>query len=290
MTKYLTSIPQIVQMMDFLSEISTLYEVEPGPEFRLIASNSKARLLGAAPSTFYGQLMSDFLPKDFYRNTLLPIVTQVITSKQSFRGKHITPYPGGVQLMDCLVTPVIENDKCTHIWVITKHQRTDEDLESLSFTDELTKVSNRRFILERLSKSFKRYIEQEIEFSIMLIDLDNFKTINDTKGHQFGDNLLKNIARRMSSCIRDSDLIGRLGGDEFVILAEGQGSQTIVFDIAQRLLEKTREPFNIEGSNLSITLSIGIAHSGAHPSTESMLADADNAMYKAKLLGVIGMW
>jgi diguanylate cyclase (GGDEF)-like protein len=285
MTKYLMSIPQIVHMMDFISEVSTLYEVEPGPEFRLAAANAQAQVSGAAPHALYGQLMSDFLPKDFYRNTLLPIFTQVITDKQPFRGEHATPYPGGARQMDCLITPVVENDKCTHVWVITKQRRRDKDLEYLSATDELTSVSNRRFFIERLHKSFNRYSEQGIEFCIMLIDLDNFKTINDSNGHPFGDSLLQAIARRISSCVRDNDVIGRLGGDEFVILTEGQGSQETACDIAQRILAKIQEPFNIKDSQLSITLSIGIAGIRDHENIEDILSDADNAMYKAKSLG-----
>jgi diguanylate cyclase (GGDEF)-like protein len=283
--KYLTSLSQIIDLMDFLSEVSTLYEVEPGPEFRLVASNAKAKLVGSAPSGLYGKFMSDFLPKEFYQNELLPILMQVVKSKEVFRGEHVIPYPGRAVMMDCILSPVVENDRCTHIWVITKHKQEHAELEYLSSIDELTGVSNRRFFLERLGKSFKRYTEHGIEFSIMLIDMDGFKAINDSMGHQMGDDLLNKIVGRMSSCVRDSDLIGRIGGDEFVVLVEDQGSQDTVIDIAGRILGKTQEPFNIDGSKLTITLSIGIVRSHDHQDVKSMLTDADDAMYKAKLMG-----
>lgn len=241
MPKYLASISQIINMMDFLSEVSTLYVVEPGPEFRLVASNAKAKLVGSAPSGLYGKFMSDFLPKKFYRNELLPILMHVVTSKEVFRGEHVIPYPGRAAMMDCILSPIVENDRCTHIWTITKHKQEQAELEHLSSIDELTGVSNRRFFIERLGKSLTRYSEQGIEFSVMLIDMDGFKAINDSMGHQVGDELLNKIVSRMSSCVRDSDLIGRIGGDEFVILVEDQGSQDTVINIAERILEKTRE-------------------------------------------------
>lgn len=283
--KYLTSISQIIDMMDFLSEVSTLYVVEPGPEFRLVASNAKAKLVGSAPSGLYGEFMSDFLPKEFYRNELLPILMHVVTTKEAFRGEHVTPYPGHTTMMDCILSPIVENDRCTHIWIITKHKQEHAELEHLSSIDELTGVSNRRFFLERLGKSLTRYTEQEIEFSVMLIDMDGFKGINDSMGHQMGDELLNKIVRRMSSCVREGDLIGRIGGDEFVILVEDRGVQHTVVNIAERILEKTQEPFYINGHKLTTTLSIGIVRSHGHQDVKSIMKDADDAMYKAKLMG-----
>lgn len=285
MPKYLTSISELIDMMDFLSEVSTLYEVKPGPEFRLVASNAKAKSAGSAPSDLYGKFMSDFLPKDFYRNELLPILTRVVKTKEAFRGEHVTPYPGRATMMDSIVYPVFENDRCTHIWTITKHKQEHAELEYLSTIDELTGVSNRRFFLERLGKSLTRYTEQGIEFSVMLIDMDGFKAINDSMGHQVGDELLNKVVSRMLSCVRASDLIGRIGGDEFVILVEDQGSQDTVIDIAERILDKIQKPFAINGHHLSTTLSIGIVRSQGHQDIQSIMKYADDAMYKAKLMG-----
>jgi hypothetical protein len=123
MPKYLTSLSDIISLMDFLSEVSTLYRVEPGPEFRLVASNSTAQMIGAGSKNLYGKLLKEFVPNDHYINRILPLLEKVLHTKEVSRFEQIPIFPVSVDVMDILLTPVLEDGECTHIWVITKYRQ-----------------------------------------------------------------------------------------------------------------------------------------------------------------------
>ena len=168
--------------------------------------------------------------------------------------------------------------------VESERQSTDERLRFLATHDPLTGLPNRGLISEQLERLADR--RRGSALALVFVDLDDFKTVNDTLGHSAGDELLCQVTARLSASVRDSDIIGRLGGDEFVVLVEeATGSQAPEL-VAERLLEAFREPFILaEGSaSLRVSASIGIASSDwSAPAT--LLRDADLAMYRAKALG-----
>ena len=173
----------------------------------------------------------------------------------------------------------------------TVRQRTDEDLahreEELAFLathDPLTGLPNRTLILDRVKQMVARSARSHAPVAALFIDLDNFKSINDTHGHSVGDELLQAVAARLDGVVRGADTLGRLGGDEFVVISEEPTLQGGPELIAERLLEALKQPFKLGAGNeagLTVEASIGIAM-GEQSSAEELLRDADIAMYRAK--------
>jgi diguanylate cyclase (GGDEF)-like protein len=172
-----------------------------------------------------------------------------------------------------------------------ERKRTDEELErrqeELAFMathDALTGLPNRTLMLDRVEQMLVRARRHQTPIAALFIDLDNFKSINDTLSRDAGDELLRSVTARLQGVVRDADALGRLGGDEFVIVAEELSLAAGPELIAERLLEALGEPFRLpEGpeTRLTVTASIGIAM-GDRPSPEELLRDADIAMYRAK--------
>jgi diguanylate cyclase (GGDEF)-like protein len=173
----------------------------------------------------------------------------------------------------------------------TERRRTDDELarreEELAFLathDPLTGLPNRTLILDRVEQMLARGIRSQTPVAALFIDLDNFKTINDTLGHAVGDELLQAVAARLEGAVRQADGLGRLGGDEFVVIAEELSLAAGPELVAERLLAALEPPFKLgpKGeTRLTVTASIGIA-SGGHMTAEELLREADIAMYSAK--------
>jgi diguanylate cyclase (GGDEF)-like protein len=173
----------------------------------------------------------------------------------------------------------------------TERQRTDEELkrreEELAFLathDALTGLPNRTLILDRVEQMLARSARSQTPVAALFVDLDNFKSINDTLGHGVGDELLRAVTARLDGVIRDADALGRLGGDEFVVISEELSLSVGPELIAERLLDALKHPFNLgvdKATRVTVTASIGIA-AGDRISAEELLRDADIAMYRAK--------
>jgi diguanylate cyclase (GGDEF)-like protein/PAS domain S-box-containing protein len=170
---------------------------------------------------------------------------------------------------------------------VTELKRAEEKLIHDALYDPLTGLPNRVSLMERLRRTGELVSpEQQYLFAVLFIDLDRFKMINDSLGHAVGDLLLREIAHRLSVCLRPDDTIARLGGDEFVILLEDVKTRDNAISVAERILHELSTPFNLEGREIFTTASIGITFSSAklsHP--EDLLRDADLAMYRAKTQG-----
>jgi diguanylate cyclase (GGDEF)-like protein len=173
----------------------------------------------------------------------------------------------------------------------TERQRTDEELErreeELSFLathDALTGLPNRTLILDRVEQMLARSRRSQTPVAALFVDLDNFKSINDTLGHGVGDELLRAVTARLGGAVRDADALGRLGGDEFVVISEELSLAAGPELVAERLLDALQQPFKLgadKQTRLTVTASIGIA-AGEHTSAEELLRNADIAMYRAK--------
>jgi diguanylate cyclase (GGDEF)-like protein len=173
----------------------------------------------------------------------------------------------------------------------TERQRTDEELarrqEELAFMathDPLTELPNRTLMLDRIQQLLVRARRHQTPIAALFLDLDNFKSINDTLGREAGNELLRLVAARLEGAVRDADALGRIGGDEFVILAEELSLTAGPELIAERMLEALRAPFELaagQNTRVTVTASIGIAV-GDRTSPEELLRDADIAMYRAK--------
>ena len=174
---------------------------------------------------------------------------------------------------------------------ITQRKKAAEDINLLAFYDLLTSLPNRRLLLDRLQHALATSARSGMYGAIMFIDMDNFKTINDTKGHYFGDLILMEAARRLQSCVREGDTVSRISGDEFVVMLENLGSEAEhVAAQAEEVAEKIREVLNktylLKESEIHSTASIGISLFVGHQATaDTLLKHADIALYQAKESG-----
>ncbi len=170
---------------------------------------------------------------------------------------------------------------------ITGKKSAEEKLQHEATHDALTGLPNRAFFMNRLGIALERVQQLEgYKVSVLFIDLDRFKYVNDSLGHLIGDELLKEISSRLRDCMRPSDIVARLGGDEFTILVEGNYDVREVTRIADRIQAKFAIPFNLDGHEVYSSASIGILHaSDKHLLSEDVMRDADTAMYQAKRAG-----
>jgi len=170
---------------------------------------------------------------------------------------------------------------------ITRRKDAEERLAHAALHDALTGLPNRTLILDRTDQMLARARRARLSVAALFVDLDNFKDINDTLGHEAGDKLLKAVAQRFEGMLRASDTVGRMGGDEFVVLTESVNETAGPEMVAQRIQDVLREPFHVEGFEtvpLVVSASVGIAI-GDRPSADELLRDADIALYRAKALG-----
>ncbi len=160
------------------------------------------------------------------------------------------------------------------------------ELTEMAYYDVLTGLPNRRLLEDRASQAFKAAKRSKQMVAIMFLDLDHFKAVNDTYGHEMGDKLLISVAERLKELLRTEDTIARIGGDEFVILLSKIEDERQVKITAEKIIKVLAEPFIVDDIALKIGGSIGVAIYSKHGSTpESLLKCADEAMYSAKRLG-----
>jgi diguanylate cyclase (GGDEF)-like protein len=170
--------------------------------------------------------------------------------------------------------------------VLAKKEEAEESLQYLAYHDELTGLPNKNLLIDRISQSIKISSRDSQQMAILFLDLDRFKTINDSLGHIIGDKLLKEVASRLISALRNHDTISRNGGDEFVVVLEKLKSHNEAVSIAKKVIECLTLPFEIESHTIHIGASVGIS---VYPFDGEMplilLRNADTAMYRAKQAG-----
>lgn len=174
---------------------------------------------------------------------------------------------------------------------ITNRKKAELRIRELAFYDSLTKLPNRRLLLDRLSQHISSSSRSKQVDALLFIDIDNFKTINDSLGHKAGDTLLTEIASRLLATVRENDTVARIGGDEFVVLLDNlsndkEDALKFALQIGQKLIDTINQPFLLENKVTECTTSIGItSFSGQGASVDELLRQADHAMYEAKSAG-----
>ncbi len=168
---------------------------------------------------------------------------------------------------------------------VTERMRLEEELIRQAFHDGLTSLANRALFRDRLDQAVARSERARSPLAVLLVDLDGFKQVNDSLGHDAGDQLLRAVAERFSAAVRPSDTLARLGGDEFAVLLDSASEEEAI-EVAHRLNEKLGEPVTISGRELTVGASIGIvAHPGGPADSDDLIRHADIAMYAAKDAG-----
>lgn len=188
---------------------------------------------------------------------------------------------------DCEGTKVIQ----CNIRDITARKATEERIKNLAFYDPLTRLPNRRLLLDRLQQALASCSRSRREGALLFIDLDNFKALNDTLGHDIGDQLLQQVAPRLSACVREGDTVARQGGDEFVIMLKDlhenpEDAAAQIKVVGEKILVTLAQPYMLSSKKHHSTASIGATLFGKHQSSiDDILKQADIAMYQAKADG-----
>lgn len=242
--------------------------------------------LYALPKNIVGKNMSDFLPTKIainFRSHFVEVIEQGGVSSFEYE----LSMPHGLTQFEARII-YLQADKKIVIIVrdITEQNKAAEVIRKHAYFDNLTSLPNRFLSLDRLWQMLKKAKRNANNVAVFFLDLDDFKKVNDSLGHEVGDKLLVEAANRLKLVVRESDTVGRLGGDEFIVLSQALISGHDAIDIAENLLGIFREPFKIDGRELSLTVSIGIAiYPENGGSASDLLRNADTAMYQAKALG-----
>ncbi|WP_019026208.1 EAL domain-containing protein [Colwellia piezophila] len=169
---------------------------------------------------------------------------------------------------------------------VLQRKRVEDELRYLANYDTLTGLPNRRLLAERFNHSLALSKRYGFTFAIMFLDLDGFKKINDTLGHTVGDKLLMEVAKRLKTCIRESDTVARMGGDEFVILIEDVDNKRVISKVADKIIDAFQQKFHIIEQDIKATTSIGVAiYPDDGQDMDILFKNSDIAMYEAKKKG-----
>jgi diguanylate cyclase (GGDEF)-like protein/PAS domain S-box-containing protein len=165
----------------------------------------------------------------------------------------------------------------------TEQKKAEAKLEKLALNDYLTGLHNRYSLLKELNSSIDSIRNEESQVAFMMLDLDNFKLINDTYGHPTGDALLVNVAKRLKETIRSTDFVARLGGDEFAVVLKKTTTTNSMISMAKKIISAFHRPINVNGNQFTISLSLGISVAPIDGLTSSdLMRTADVALYQAK--------
>jgi diguanylate cyclase (GGDEF)-like protein/PAS domain S-box-containing protein len=258
----------------------------------LKANNAYIKLSGYKREEIVGQKMK-FLEQDRHDKHFYESMWVRIVKTGFWQGEIWDRRKNGEMLAIWLTISAVKNNTglvthCVATYIdITKRKLVEDDNMKLAFYDPLTQLPNRRLLHDRLSHGIQRSKREKQQFALLMLDLDRFKDVNDTLGHQAGDELLKQVAERIKSNLRAVDMTARLGGDEFVVLLENIAKPEDAARVAERIVDDLSKEFQVMVDHeVWISVSIGISLYPQHgENLESLMTQADSAMYKAKEQG-----
>ncbi len=212
----------------------------------------------------------------------------VLSRKEPIEFEETVPHDGVIHTYISRKFPIFGDDGepvavCGISTDITERKQAEKIIRHMSSHDTLTNIPNRALLMDRMDQALARARRDKTKIAVMFIDLDNFKPVNDSMGHIVGDKTLKIIAKRLSSCLRETDTVARFGGDEFVVILMGINSKEDASNMAQKLNDAISRPISLGDKEVSIGASIGISIYPDNAKTpEAMLSLADRAMYVVK--------
>ncbi|MGX9462989.1 diguanylate cyclase domain-containing protein [Shewanella sp. A14] len=244
-------------------------------------------IFGYSPDEVIGRSMIDFVyPEDSVKT--LKVVESLLDGKLQPRFENRWVRKDG-NVIDILWSARWSEDHQFRIAIahdITERKLMEKQLHYIAGHDPLTELPNRALLFGRLQTSIGLARRENTHLSLLFIDIDGFKNVNDSYGHLVGDKLLKNIAQRLRDCIRKSDTVGRFGGDEFVVVLNGIDLYTNILVIAENIRAELEKPYLFDNMTLHLSPSIGIArYPDDGDDEQELLKHADQAMYRAKNAG-----
>ncbi len=254
--------------------------------------------INSAFTSNFGWTMDDIIakqvrsfPEEAWQET--QGMAEKIQKQKSFTGIETSHYTKSGRLMEVSVSGAVFNNSrgapigiVMHMRDISERKRQEETIKHLAFHDSLTNLPNRKLYMQHLSRDLERARREAEMLAVMFLDLDNFKVVNDSLGHDVGDKLLIEVARRLEGGLRKSDVVSRLGGDEFTILLPNLNNVDNALTAARKLIGALKDPFVVDGLKLIVKASIGVSLFPEHgDDPETLLKAADKAMYTAKNMG-----
>lgn len=242
--------------------------------------------LYVTPNQFIGKRMMDILPPEVV-SKFQTHIDKILQQEGMITFEYELIMPHGLVYFEARMTYLPEyNQIVLIIRDVSEQYKSAEIIRHQAYFDTLTSLPNRFLALDRLSQMLTEAERNNEKTAVLFLDLDDFKKINDSLGHEVGDKVLIQSAYRLKQVLREGDTVGRLGGDEFIVLLRGIKEHHDALVTAENLLKSFREPFVIDGRELILTLSIGVAISPENGLCASdLLRNADTAMYQAKDLG-----
>lgn len=253
----------------------------------LFANAFIGEIFGTDPQTMIGKTMREVRGDQVYADIKQHVEAVLQGNKVSFEGEGLI---GGKQYFyQSNYVPDRDVDGKVQgffalTFDITELKTAEANLDRLARIDSLANVANRRHFEERLSAALAHGRRQREAVALLYLDIDRFKSINDTHGHSVGDAVIRSFAERLNACVREDDLVARLGGDEFVVLVENPGAGSGE-TIAKKLLVSMQQPMLVGDISLQVTTSIGVAYCVETPGAETLMNLADQALYEAKSAG-----
>ena len=277
------SYADFVESVPIALAILRLDHVADPRSLRVVVGNpAAAKLVGLGRSEVQDRRLGELLPlSDMFVESLADVAMHGQTLERPYL--RIDPL-GAVFALRAVPLP----DRCIGLMLedVTATANRSKSLQHQATHDHLTGLPNRAMFHDRLTRAFGRAAGDGRRTSLLMIDLNQFKEVNDSLGHEVGDLLLVGLAQRLSRELRHCDTISRLGGDEFAVLLTDSPDHSAALSAAHRVMELCEEPFEVEGYKLQIGASIGIAWAPEHASDpRTLLRHADRAMYRAKASG-----
>jgi len=252
------------------------------------ASPSSLQLLGVKPAELVGSRLDDVLgPESPHARAVFDEVLLAPHSEQT-AAFSIPQVEGEKRSFKMVVANLCHVDSIRGITLnirdVSDATRLNDQLRTLAFHDSLTLLANRSLFSDRVHLAI-RHLEDGMTPAVLFIDLDNFKTVNDSLGHSAGDQLLRSFAHRLVQCTRAGDTVARLGGDEFAVLIDHAPGVEAAMTVARQVIDCCRVPFEIKAQSVRIGASVGVAVADRASNVERLLRNADAAMYSAKSRG-----
>jgi diguanylate cyclase (GGDEF)-like protein/PAS domain S-box-containing protein len=252
---------------------------------RIIYTNAaEARMHGYRIDELVGNDARIFAPRQLWK-TLTP---DQLKETKSWRRESVNLRQDGTIFPVTIMSDVVTNEEGEPIGIVTiSEDISDRQTAEYAFYDTLTSLPNRALFMDRVGRAIKRIKRRsDTHFAVLSLDLDRFKTVNETFGHAVGDQLIVACAHRLERSIRFGDTVARLGGDEFAILLDDLQRESDVFLVAERIQKQLQLPFHFDRHEIFTTSSIGIANgSPSYDRPEDLFRDANTAMYRSKALG-----
>ena len=304
-------ITETLKRLNLEAQFRKLTSELPGALFQFVTHGSGAaeiiyasagleRITGHPVAEFVGRptLFSEMVQKDdldAFREAMQAAATSGGSWDHEFR---IVDSEGREKWVRVTATPEIDGSSITwhgYLTDVSVRKRYEMEIEELAFFDPLTKLPNRRLFLSRMSQAIAGCAARDDHSVLLFIDLDNFKTLNDTQGHDTGDAFLVQVAERLRRCVSPKDLVARIGGDEFVVIVDEAGPDAARatrrgIGAASQVLAALHDPFELGALNHVASASVGVVvFDGAEQRPDELLKRADIAMYQAKAAGRNGM-